>query len=116
MSSAGTPGETGSRAMPAANPSKSKEEVRQLVASDDGRDLEFAERGFIATRKDPLIRGSGGRTVYDLSSYRFVSGAAPDTVNPSLWRQARIITRHGLFKVAEGICRANVNESAKRVA
>ena len=103
MSSAGTPVETGSRALLATNPSKSKEEVQRLVAGDDGRDLEFAERGFVATRKDPLIRGSGGRTVYDLSSYGFVSGAAPDTVNPSLWRQARIITRHGLFKVADGI-------------
>jgi alkyl sulfatase BDS1-like metallo-beta-lactamase superfamily hydrolase len=68
MSSGGTPGETGSRAVPAANPSKSKEEVRQLVASDDGRDLEFAERGFIATRKDPLIRGqaAGPCTIFPL--------------------------------------------------
>jgi alkyl sulfatase BDS1-like metallo-beta-lactamase superfamily hydrolase len=103
MSIAGTPGDTGSRVTVAANPSKSKEEVQRLLAGDDGRDVEFAQRGFIATRKDPLIRGSGGRTVYDLSTYGFVNGAAPDTVNPSLWRQARIITRHGLFKVAGGI-------------
>ncbi|MBV8139491.1 MAG: MBL fold metallo-hydrolase, partial [Deltaproteobacteria bacterium] len=103
MSSAGTPGQTGSRVIGAANASKWKEEIQGLVAGDDGRDLEFAARGFIATRKDPLIRGSGGRIVYDLSTYGFVNGAAPDTVNPSLWRQARIITRHGLFKVAGGI-------------
>jgi alkyl sulfatase BDS1-like metallo-beta-lactamase superfamily hydrolase len=30
--------------------SKALEEVRQLVAADDRRDFEFAERGFIATR------------------------------------------------------------------
>ena len=74
--------------MLAANPSKSTEEIQRLVAGDDGRDWEFAQRGFIATRKDPLIRGSGGRAVYDLSTYGFDNGAAPDTVNPSLWRQA----------------------------
>jgi alkyl sulfatase BDS1-like metallo-beta-lactamase superfamily hydrolase len=101
--SAGTPGGTGSQVVPAANRSNSKEEVQRLIAGDDGRDLEFAQRGYIATRKDPFIRGAGGRTVYDLSAYGFLSGAVPDTVNPSLWRQARIITRHGLFKVADRI-------------
>ena len=29
------------------------EEARRLVAEDDRKDFEFAERGFIATRKDP---------------------------------------------------------------
>jgi alkyl sulfatase BDS1-like metallo-beta-lactamase superfamily hydrolase len=31
------------------------------------------------------------------------SGAAPATVNPSLWRQALLNNQTGLFKVAEGI-------------
>ncbi|MBC7104137.1 MAG: hypothetical protein H5U13_13235 [Parvibaculum sp.] len=35
--------------------SKALEEVRQLVAADDRRDFEFAGRGFIATRKNPVI-------------------------------------------------------------
>jgi len=77
--------------------------VRQLVAADDRRDFEFAERGFIATRKDPLIKRPDGRTAFDLSSYGFLRGAAPATANPSLWRQAQILTKHGLFKVAERI-------------
>ncbi len=79
------------------------EEARQLVAADDRRDFEFAQRGFIATRKDPIIRRPDGRAAFDLSSYAFLEGEAPDTTNPSLWRQAQILTKHGLFKVAERI-------------
>jgi alkyl sulfatase BDS1-like metallo-beta-lactamase superfamily hydrolase len=79
------------------------EEVRQLVAADDRRDFEFALRGFIATRSDPLIKRPDGRAAFDLSSYAFLDGDAPDTTNPSLWRQAQILTKHGLFKVADRI-------------
>jgi alkyl sulfatase BDS1-like metallo-beta-lactamase superfamily hydrolase len=79
------------------------EQVRQLVAADDRQDFEFASRGFIATRKDPVIKRGDGRVAYDISAYEFLTGAAPDTANPSLWRQAQILTMHGLFKVAERI-------------
>ena len=44
-----------------------------------------------------------GRTAVDLTSYDFLEGPAPKTANPSLWRQAQILTKHGLFKVAERI-------------
>ncbi|MGZ6021878.1 MAG: alkyl/aryl-sulfatase [Rhizomicrobium sp.] len=79
------------------------EEVRQLVAADDRKDFEFAEHGFIATRNDPIIKRPDGRAAFDLSSYGFLKGDAPDTTNPSLWRQAQILTKHGLFKVADKI-------------
>ena len=79
------------------------EEIRQLVAADDRKDFEFAARGFIATRKDPVIKRDDGRVAYDTSAYEFLKGTAPDTANPSLWRQAQILTMHGLFKVADRI-------------
>ena len=79
------------------------EEARRLVAEDDRKDFVFAERGFIATREDPKIMRADGRVAYDLSSYGFLEGPAPDTTNPSLWRQAQILTKHGLFKVSERI-------------
>src|SRR5690349_1158159 len=78
-------------------------EVRQLVAADDRRDFEFAERGFIATRDELQIKADNGRIAFDLGGYAFLNGSAPDTVNPSLWRQAQILTKHGLFKVHERI-------------
>jgi alkyl sulfatase BDS1-like metallo-beta-lactamase superfamily hydrolase len=79
------------------------DEARELVAADDRKDFDFASRGFIATRADPLIRRPGGGVAYDLSSYGFLEGEAPGTANPSLWRQAQILTMHGLFKVADRI-------------
>jgi alkyl sulfatase BDS1-like metallo-beta-lactamase superfamily hydrolase len=79
---------------------------RAMVATlpaDDGRDADFAQRGFIATRADPLIKAADGRVVWNLGAYDWVSGAAPDTVNPSLWRHIGLLRQHGLFKVAEGV-------------
>jgi len=79
------------------------QEAQTLVANDDRKDFDFANRGFIATRADPVIKRADGRTAFDLSSYAFLNGAAPETANPSLWRQAQILTQHGLFKVADRI-------------
>jgi alkyl sulfatase BDS1-like metallo-beta-lactamase superfamily hydrolase len=79
------------------------DEARALVAADDRRDFDFAGRGFIATRADPVIKRDDGRPAFDLSSYGFLEGEAPASANPSLWRQAQILTRHGLFQVAERI-------------
>jgi alkyl sulfatase BDS1-like metallo-beta-lactamase superfamily hydrolase len=78
-------------------------EAHALVAADDRKDFEFAARGFIATLKDPKIRRADGRIAVDLSAYDFLDGPAPATVNPSLWRHAQILTRHGLFKVTERV-------------
>ena len=71
--------------------------------AEDGRDAAFAARGFVATRDDPLIKTSDGRTVWNLGAYDFVAGAAPATVNPSLWRHIGMLRRNGLFKVADGV-------------
>ena len=80
------------------------DEARRLVAEDDRKDFDFASCGFIATRADPVIKHeSGGRAAFDLSAYRFLEGEAPESANPSLWRQAQIVTKHGLFKVADRI-------------
>lgn len=72
-----------------------KASVKALDFSDR-RDFERAEKGFIATFED-------GIPAYNPTSYDFVSGEAPDTVNPSLWRQSQLLSKHGLFKVSEGI-------------
>ena len=41
--------------------------------------------------------------MWNPGSYAFVSGDAPETVNPSLWRQAKLNNIRGLFRVDEGI-------------
>jgi alkyl sulfatase BDS1-like metallo-beta-lactamase superfamily hydrolase len=80
-----------------------REEAARRVAVDDRKDFEFASRGFICTRADPVIKHASGRAAFDLSAYAFLADTAPESANPSLWRQAQILTKHGLFKVAEGI-------------
>ena len=41
--------------------------------------------------------------IWDFDSFAFVQGEAPTTVNPSLWRQALLNNRVGLFKVSDKI-------------
>ncbi|MCZ8136236.1 MAG: MBL fold metallo-hydrolase [Porphyrobacter sp.] len=67
------------------------------------RDAEFSVRGFLATRKDPLILNAAGKPVWNLAAYDFVSGPAPDTVHPALWRHMTHLKHHGLFEVVPGV-------------
>ena len=69
----------------------------------DRSEEELATRGFVATRKDPVIRAADGKIVVDLSAYDFAKDAAPTTANPSLWRHLGLISKHGLYKVAPKI-------------
>jgi alkyl sulfatase BDS1-like metallo-beta-lactamase superfamily hydrolase len=69
---------------------------------DDPRDFEDAKRGLIA-RPEGRITTADGRVLVDFDAFRFVDGPAPPTVNPSLWRQAKLNAQIGLFKVTEGI-------------
>lgn len=70
---------------------------------DDPQDFEDARRGFIAGGEDVRIETADGRVIWDTAQYAFVGGAAPDTVNPSLWRQATLNGIHGLFEVTGGV-------------
>ena len=83
------------------------EAFASTLPKDDGTDVINVDRGFIATRTDPVISrlepsAWGGHT-WDLSRSDFVDGPAPATVNPSLWRQAGFNARHGLYEVCDGI-------------
>lgn len=61
-----------------------------------------ARRGFIAAPKGQ-VRNEAGQVVWDYDAFAFEQGAAPATVNPSLWRQALLNNQVGLFKVTEGV-------------
>ena len=74
-----------------------------LAAKDDGAELAELAASFVATSDDPLIRNSAGDVIFDLTSYDFLADAAPASVNPSLWRHARILTQHGLYRLSERI-------------
>ncbi|MGN7798852.1 alkyl/aryl-sulfatase [Leifsonia sp. 22587] len=69
----------------------------------DTADFADADRGFLGTRDDPAIRRADGTVVFDPSDFAFLTGDAPDSVNPSLWRQGELIRRHGLYEVVDGL-------------
>lgn len=71
---------------------------------DDQTDFEDARRGFIADSPNRVITNPDGSPAFDLDAYGFVrDNPAPDTVNPSLWRQSQLLAITGLFEVTEGI-------------
>ncbi len=70
---------------------------------ENTKDFESAAKGFIATRKDPVIKNPDGSLAMDLSWFDFLQKDAPSTVNPSLWRQSQLNQKHGLYEVTEGI-------------
>ncbi|TKD03803.1 alkyl/aryl-sulfatase [Polyangium fumosum] len=79
--------------------------VWNTLPFDDTADFEDASRGYIGTWDPPLqITNEKGKTVWTLAPYMDQTRDAPcpPTVNPSLWRQARLNTMNGLFKVTEG--------------
>ena len=53
-----------------------------------------------------MIKDKSGKVVWDLSRYTgFIKDnvAAPDTVNPSLWRMAQLLMDAGLYEVVPGV-------------
>jgi len=69
----------------------------------DRSDFVNSDRGFIATLDPMLIKTADGRVAWDMDSWGFLDADCPVTVNPSLWRQARLTARHGLYEVTDGI-------------
>lgn len=70
----------------------------------DTADFDDAARGFLGTIDDAKVATAQGRTVWSLAPYGFLEAEeAPPTVNPSLWRQAKLNMQHGLFEVVPGV-------------
>ena len=77
-------------------------ESAQGVDLSDPASFADAKRGFIAAPTG-TVKDDAGQVIWDFDAFAFVKGAAPATVNPSLWRQALLNNHVGLFKVADGI-------------
>jgi alkyl sulfatase BDS1-like metallo-beta-lactamase superfamily hydrolase len=75
------------------------------LPADTGADFELVRQGFIGTIPDGKIVNAAGNAVWDMSTFAFEGEGCdcPDTVNPSLWRQAKLNSIHGLFEVTKGI-------------
>lgn len=75
----------------------------EALPFEDRSDFDNAKRGFIAGFDGPAILNKDGKVVYDIAGMDFLNGNAPDTANPSLWRQGQLNHITGLFEVTEGI-------------
>ena len=72
----------------------------------DRQDFEDAARGLVVRPDTLTIKDAKGNVVWDLEQYKTYIGMdkpAPDTVNPSLWRNAQLNMNYGLLKVADRI-------------
>jgi alkyl sulfatase BDS1-like metallo-beta-lactamase superfamily hydrolase len=77
--------------------------LAQTLNWDDKQDFDFASRGLVAGPSEMLVRDKSGVVLRDFGQDSQFSGPAPATVNPSLWRNATLLAKAGLFKVADGI-------------
>lgn len=88
-------------------------EAASRYAMGDRQDFSDADRGFLAPFPDKLY-GSDGRVIFDASRFGYLGDdvPAPDTVNPSLWRQSQLLRRGGLYKVVDGVYQVRNNDIA----
>ncbi|WHP29537.1 alkyl sulfatase dimerization domain-containing protein [Trabulsiella odontotermitis] len=72
---------------------------------NDNTDFTNAHKGFIAALPPEVINDAQGKLVWDPQKYAFIKEGekAPDSVNPSLWRQAQLINISGLFEITDGV-------------
>ena len=66
---------------------------------EDTADFADADRGFIGALEPCRITAADGRVVWDNDAYSFLSGDAPASVHPSLWRQSQLVAKQGLYEV-----------------
>lgn len=81
-------------------------DARALYALDDVEDFETSQRGWVADLPGGKILLDDGRVTYDTTAVAFLDDDAsvnPDTVNPSLWRQSKLVHKAGLYRVVDRI-------------
>jgi alkyl sulfatase BDS1-like metallo-beta-lactamase superfamily hydrolase len=97
-------GETGGGPVaPSVHTRERNAEAARLLDLDDPADFEAADRGLVARDPAVIVEGEKGQRVWDTTAYAFQEGPAPASVHPSLWRQARLNNRHGLYEVVPGV-------------
>ncbi len=79
------------------------ERVLMQLPFDNVADFELADRGFIAKPDSLVVRDASGAVIWDMDRFAFGGSEAPPSVNPSLWRQMKLNSRYGLYKVSDRI-------------
>lgn len=79
------------------------EQVYALLDFSDTSEFDNATRGLIVSPESLDIYDESGKLVWSQTAYTFLENDAPDTANPSLWRNAQLNHIFGLFEVTDGI-------------
>lgn len=82
------------------------DEYATSLPFEDTRDFDEAARGLIAPLPNGgQVKNDAGELVWDLSRFEFIREHqhAPDTVNPSLWRQMQLTVQGGLYEIVPGL-------------
>lgn len=87
---------------------KVNESLLTTLPFNDRTDFDDVQRGFIASAENLVVKGPNDTTIWNMPAYDFIkyqgeNGNAPNSVNPSLWRQVALNNHHGLFKIQDGI-------------
>jgi alkyl sulfatase BDS1-like metallo-beta-lactamase superfamily hydrolase len=82
---------------------KNNQAVYDKLDFDDNQEFEFANKGLITSPSALSIKDEEGKVVWSQDAYDFLDDKAPDTVNPSLWRNTQLNHIYGLFEVTDGI-------------
>jgi len=85
---------------------KSNRMVADRLPLDDKSAFHAAAANRVAGPARP-VSAAEGRSAWNIGDFDFLSAdEPPPTVNPSLWRMAKLNAESGLFKVAEGVWQA----------
>ncbi len=98
--------ETTSESKPATEITAEKNrEMYDILDFDDEQEEEFATRGLIDAPEELELVKDDGVVIWSQKAYEFVEDTdeAPDSANPSLWRNTVNNHAYGLFEVTDGI-------------
>lgn len=73
--------------------------LKTVLALQDSTEWKEAWRGYISPLPKVDIKDSLNRDVFNVSEWDFLGDKAPDTANPSLWRQGQLNRISGLFEI-----------------
>ena len=82
---------------------EANQQVYALLDFNDTSEYENATKGLIAAPDTLDIYDENGKLVWSQNAYGFLEQEAPDTANPSLWRDTQLNHIYGLFEVTDGI-------------
>jgi len=77
------------------------------------QDFADADRDLIAPLPGKVV-AADGHVIFDPEWMDYIAddAPAPDTVNPSLWRQSQVMRRGGLYRVTDGLYQVRNNDLA----